>query len=378
MASLLPLGQKNKRCLNNKDTPFQGFSHRWQKYRETVLVNPKKQPIANLAFILDGYRQRRRRQISYRHIKVKIYPAQKVSVATTANWPTIVKKTGRQLIITVPKENSPYFINNPIKRRLYQLQSRSCNLTLPGQLAVIQALDSFVRLRAQEADSCLSWYFPNLPLNLGWLVRVRTRHQQGYPLSLSLNGANGRFPLLYTKLSDQKDWQDAFFIIPAITHDPFVRGLGVSFDNASFNQQISANDILGLDIVPLNWNYLASIQLIKLGASTVPKSRHYLSARGHYWWYQIKLSATKVGSTLILPQSFSSGWLAFYFRGGRPYFLRHHLLINNWANGWQLPSQSPGRIIIVFWPQALEFIGLGLLAGTIIWLAVPLLFTKKP
>jgi len=69
--------------------------------------------------------------------------------------------------------------------------------------------------------------------------------------------------------------------------------------------------------------------------------------------------------------------------------LKDHVLVNNWANGWKLSknqlsivcSQSksklnqlstnckqPIKIVIVFWPQYLEFLGFGFLFIGIIFI----------
>ena len=362
---------KHHRCLNHKDAPFQGFAPHWQKYQETVLVNPQKQPVANLAFILDAYRQKRVRQISYRRIKLSVYSARNVNLPQTVAWTTKISRDGSRLVIDIPKAVSPYFIPNVISRRLYQLQPRQCNPTLPGKLVTIQAKGNYLRLEAQEADSCISWYFPNLPLNLGWLVRIKTRHRQGYPLIFSATGGNGRYPLLYAKLKPAQDWQEQFFVIPAVSRDPFAKGLGISFNSNSFSRQMSSNDIAALEIAPLNWDYLAGLELAR-EKDREPSPRRYLTARGHYWHYRLKLAAP-IGwdETLVLPQSYSPGWLAVYFQGWRPHFLGCHVLVDNWANGWEIPDSStihhpPSTIHILFWPQILEWLGLGLLVGVII------------
>jgi len=44
--------------------------------------------------------------------------------------------------------------------------------------------------------------------------------------------------------------------------------------------------------------------------------------------------------------------------------LKPDSLINNWENGWLLPSvdeESNNKIAVIFWPQYLEYAGFGLL-----------------
>jgi len=40
--------------------------------------------------------------------------------------------------------------------------------------------------------------------------------------------------------------------------------------------------------------------------------------------------------------------------------LRIHILVNNWANGWELEGNEK-NIVVFFWPQILEWLGFGML-----------------
>lgn len=72
------------------------------------------------------------------------------------------------------------------------------------------------------------------------------------------------------------------------------------------------------------------------------------------WLYQI----TSEGSGLLrVAQGFDNGWIA-WGRGGR-HELLEHVTVDGWANGWLVNGEK--QIIIIYWPQLLEFAGLGLL-----------------
>jgi hypothetical protein len=64
-----------------------------------------------------------------------------------------------------------------------------------------------------------------------------------------------------------------------------------------------------------------------------------------------------------LAQSYDPDWVAFG--------ATKHKLINNWANGWEVES-GPRVVYLFFWPQLLEFFGLGILGS-----GVGGLFLKK-
>ncbi len=78
--------------------------------------------------------------------------------------------------------------------------------------------------------------------------------------------------------------------------------------------------------------------------------------------------------TLILSQAYHPGWVAFTLdTGSWKLETLEHVLVNNWANGWQLDPKTltlsnSKTLYIFFWPQLLEYLGFGMLAGTTIWL----------
>jgi hypothetical protein len=77
----------------------------------------------------------------------------------------------------------------------------------------------------------------------------------------------------------------------------------------------------------------------------------------------------KTGSLITYDQSFNKDWKAyevsnifekiFPIIGGKE--LNHHVLVDNWANGWIIDNQSldTSHIVFVFWPQYFEYVGFG-------------------
>lgn len=44
--------------------------------------------------------------------------------------------------------------------------------------------------------------------------------------------------------------------------------------------------------------------------------------------------------------------------------IKDHVLVNNWENGWLLRAPEGRKIVIVFWPQYLEYVGFALIILT--------------
>ncbi|MEK7522231.1 MAG: hypothetical protein AAB569_01505, partial [Patescibacteria group bacterium] len=88
---------------------------------------------------------------------------------------------------------------------------------------------------------------------------------------------------------------------------------------------------------------------------------------------KVNVDQTDGSSNVYLSQSYSPGWIAI--SNGK---ILQHVLVNNWANGWVLDDRSSmidvrnnnlgskiydlKSILIIFWPQYLEFLGFALLA----------------
>ena len=361
-----------QRCLNRKEFPFLGFSHQWQKYAEKIFFNPKEERIDNLAIILDGYRQKEEKQISYRNIKLKIYPAQNLSSPFYIKLTSRVKKGNKKLIVEIPKIRSPWFIDNPIQKNLFKLKPKSCNPTFKNGWYNLEPLEEggkkFIRLSATNNDSCSSWYFPELPLSLGWLVEIEYRHVKGYPLLVSSFGGEGKYKFFYTKLEKVKDWKKAYFVIPAVSQ--FEKGITLTFSNSSFNQKETVNDISSLRIIPLNWDYLTSLRIQKNGSFPLVSQTTSTQAKGNIWYYTVAFNPqVEKKNYLVLPQSYDQGWVAVKFEGVRPQLLKNHVLVNNWANGWEIDSSKIKgkqlKVYLLFLPNLLEIGGIILLVGLI-------------
>jgi len=120
------------------------------------------------------------------------------------------------------------------------------------------------------------------------------------------------------------------------------------------------------------------------------------------WWYEVRLPVSlrstseesiqpprrRNFATLVLSQAYHPGWQAYQFSIFNFQFSKlEHVLVNNWENGWQIKSnikdeiaktqiknqkdqdlKNNETIYIFFWPQALEFLGFGVMAGFGVWL----------
>ena len=213
-------------------------------------------------------------------------------------------------------------------------------------------------LSNRHGSQLLAYNFPSGSLGKSYLVKVDYQYLTGLPLTVSVNSDNRQQKYLSTRLDKTTNRSTAWFVLPAREVYDFNQGITVLFNNNSLNNFLTQNNIFDVNLYPIP--YYDLIQQSNLTPDLVSE-RTYLTYKNYLFYYQVTLPSGSVSPFyLVLPQSFSPGWLAFYFNGLKPTFLSDHILVDNWANGWQIPDHDH-TIYLVFWPQLLEFIGFGLL-----------------
>lgn len=202
-----------------------------------------------------------------------------------------------------------------------------------------------------------SKYYPNIIFNKAHLIKITHKNISGYPLIVSAISEKSNLFFFSQKLTPNTDWQTDEFVIPQMT-DEFGQELTLIFNNSSFTKKDSINEIKNIEIYQID----QEIPIITTSNHTP------LQFTSNIFFYNINIPNQSNNQFLVLPQSFHKGWVAFYFDGLKPIFLKNHILFNNWANAWELPENiNTSKIQVIFWPQLLEFLGFGLTIFTLIW-----------
>jgi hypothetical protein len=183
----------------------------------------------------------------------------------------------------------------------------------------------------------------NITHNREYIVGFKSRNIRGLPLRICIKNLYTDICTLYEELGEQKDFKWEFFPLPSMDR---MLGYGISIDNISFGDYWSENELE---------------EILFMSAPTERVSRLHIS----------KGKRMLPKTFLVLNQSYDKGWVAIGFEGAKPHILKNHALVNNWANGWEIEKlkvkSEKLKIYIFFWPQILEFLGFGLLAGVITW-----------
>jgi len=174
----------------------------------------------------------------------------------------------------------------------------------------------------------------NLPHYFGYILAIKSQYISGIPLRFCLQNEYSFLCSIEDEVEKNKNSNWDYFLVPSTGENI---GYKLSINNVSYGNFPSQSLLEKISIIPIPFNLLSQIKSESLDTNT-----------NNNWF--------------ILNQSYNRFWLAFYFDDFKPVFLQNHILYNNWANAWKIPSSydQSSKIYVLFWPQIFEFIGIGL------------------
>ncbi len=200
-----------------------------------------------------------------------------------------------------------------------------------------------------------------------YLFEFESRNISGKPILFWIENLNLRKSDQETYLEPNKKWYKSYFIQPPM--DEYGLGYTLHFVNVSIGNDLAMNDVGSIKVYEIPFNDLVKEKTIYNNKQTEVLSVDDVS-HPNPTFYKIN---SPVSGTLVLSQSYNDGWIAI--NNGR--ILPGHVLIDNWANGWQLDGKVTGPIYLFFWPQLLEFLGFILLGGLFLILILKLLWPRR-
>ncbi len=205
-------------------------------------------------------------------------------------------------------------------------------------------------------------------LDQGYLIKIEYKNILNRPPLVKVFSQSNNRLIIDNKLASNQNI--SYLVIPPIYS--FDSGLGVNISSLSLSRKASINEIVNVSFSPLDWSTIASLHF-----NQPTNFSNHQSITFHQFnqtFYSASIPSTSSPSQLVLNQSYSPGWIAFYFDEYHRLKLLPHFEINNWANGWEIPSEissSKSNIYILFWPQLLEFLGFILLLFSLFWYLKP-------
>ena len=243
--------------------------------------------------------------------------------------------------------------------------------------------------------SCDYVSFPILKYSEGYVLRITGENKLGRSLKIYLFDSVSQNPYL-EEILPVGNFDENYFIYP---RDLKGEGYILNFETRSFGRIPSENLISNIEFYPVDYAYLASYQNEASGIPEKIQNNLQIKSIKKYgtWAYRIEVETrngdrdgNNNGEGLVaLGQGYEKGWKAFPTRNYHlsifnfqlnfqiPIFKQvlEHIKLNNWENGWIVPSTDlfnySSIIYILFWPQILEWGGLLIGGVTFLVLILP-------
>jgi len=264
---------------------------------------------------------------------------------------------------------------------MFEKEPQDCEKLGKGiytQSVVREEKDKFLRLSSVNSSNCLDFDYPNLTQKMSYLITVESRNIEGTPLLFGVaNKASSRTDL-ETYLPRKTARNISYFIIPPM--EDYGLGYSLHFNNASIGEVKSVNDLGRMTINSFPYHFLSSLKIVKnqeIAGSIVANDLVVEHPNPPSYWVSFSCASDNGSMVLVLSQSFAEGWKAYLSKKDNwlnkffPFVfgkeIKDHFLVNNWENGWQIPTtdcQQPTTVYLFFWPQLLEYLGLSFLLVT--------------
>ncbi len=290
----------------------------------------------------------------------------------------------QKIAIKIPKISDD-FIGKAISPHTLDVV-KNCDNFRKGDFSSIIGAET-VELRAKNASACTSVYVPTLFHRPGYFISVANENKAGRPPHIWIfNDGIGK-AIIDTYLAKDKTVNN-FILSP---QDPFGKGYSLHIDNISIGSDETINNLSFMYVYPIPYNFLTAIAITNTQEmSNTAKSQSTFSvSHPNESIYIVEIKPAELKTTLMLSQSFNSGWKAYQVQSSKfkvqswiyttfPFIfgkeLKEHVLVNNWANGWILNNSQlstlNSQLVIIFLPQYLEYLGFVLLIGTFGWFFV--------
>jgi len=267
--------------------------------------------------------------------------------------------------ITVPKIKSPtQSATDIIQDKKYELKNKiSAMFGNPYSKTDTKQGQGFVELSAIDGYSELSFYLPDLYHEASYILFANAKYESGLPMRFYVDNDTLRRAEVETVFP--KDIENSTVVIPRSNN--YFRGYGIHFTVRSVGKELATSTLKNVELYPFPEGLIKGIQLIDQStyATNVNKNQKIKTPSNRLNTALYTTLNSTENKYLTLSQAFDIGWKAyevnslnllntrFPFITGRR--LENHVLVNNWANGWE--TKKGGRTVIIFIPSYFQYLG---------------------
>lgn len=296
-------------------------------------------------------------------IERTLFSSPKSVVLEATNSGAIINTADSIIRITLPLENSKI---SKVTFEEREHKTDNCDLFKRGGVDRIVGFDSISYVAVGGGAVCDVFNLSQVDYAKAYALYIKGENLSGRSLKIYLtNNASGQNDL--EELLSAGLYEQIFLVLPysnIVDLRDRPQGYSLNVETRSFGAEVAENriDEIAWWSVPLDW-----VAGIKVNESAEVKNRVGIRDVKKYGtsYYSVKITGNGL---LALSQGYDPGWMALSGLKKLP-----HVKVNGWANGWEIPEGKDNReVTIVYWPQYLEWLGLGLLG------LLPILVIIKP
>ncbi len=252
------------------------------------------------------------------------------------------------------------------KALLHELTPQDSNVTYcwaqTGNISSKKDANSLTITATDGATACLAYDLDTIDQRYGYMVATNSDNTEGQGLFFYIVDQTKNQPYVEDRLKSG----DQYYVVG----NRYQEGVGYSFAfQANSLQTIpSINTINRLAIFIIPYEQIKNVAFTKNGFTPQNTQSYTGTSRKVNFYTYITTPPSNNADTLVLSQAFDAGWNAYtvksvnIFSQNFPFLfgnkIPNHILVNNWENGWVLPQNHTGNIVVMFVPQYLEYAGL--------------------
>jgi hypothetical protein len=171
----------------------------------------------------------------------------------------------------------------------------------------------------------------------------------------------GNYTLLRSELRGNGEWKTYSQAVHPNQNEPLSFSMA-SIENTGSNPEIELRNATAMRLIKPSTFFIKATTLPQIPLPTI--SSVQLDNTVH------KVSIRENSSPFILSfnQTYNHGWRAYPIKPDQPLWKAllnqpvpesKHLMINTYANAWIIDYQENSELLIIFWPQVVFYIGLG-------------------
>lgn len=211
-----------------------------------------------------------------------------------------------------------------------------------------------LRFTTYDAENCYAIILDRISQRSSYLIEIESKNVKGTTLQFAVINHDSRKADVDVKLPKNKEFESNYLFLPPMKE--YGAGYSLHFQDTSIGKSENINELKKVSSYVIPYNFMSGMVF-----SNPQKPKN----NGVFAFFQ----------------SYDSGWAAyeintnnrlskkFPFLKGKK--LNNHVLVNNWANGWiidgkKCEAKNNCEIVVIFFPQYLQYIGYFLSIGSLI------------